>query len=70
MMSEQLKPCPCGKTPSKLLIGDGNTYRWRIISGDCCGEWMIESSRIEYPITDESIVKQCTNDWNNANRSE
>jgi len=65
-----LLPCPCGKTPEKLYIYEGSTYRWRIISGDCCGEWMIESSRIDYKATDSEIEKQCADDWNNANRGE
>lgn len=67
-MSELL-PCPCGKCPAKLTIQYGNTYRWRVISGDCCGEWMIESSRIEYNATPEQIEKQCIEDWNEASRS-
>lgn len=63
-----LLPCPCGKVPTKLNIQDGNTYRWRIISGDCCGEWAIESSRIEINSTPEQIEKQCATDWNNSSR--
>ena len=63
-----IKPCPCGKIPNNLCIAEGSTYRWRLISGDCCGEWMIESSRIDYQATDEQILKQCTDDWNGASR--
>ena len=65
----KLSPCPCGKTPTDLTIQEGSTYRWRYISGNCCGEWMIESSRIEYPATDEQIKEQCANDWNEAQRA-
>lgn len=67
-MSTQLKPCPCGKTPNELSIQEGSTYRWRIISGDCCGEWMIESSRIDYMADDEKVKQQCIDDWNRAER--
>jgi len=66
----KLMPCPCGKTPEKLAIQEGSTYRWRIISGDCCNHWMIESSRIDYMATDEDVEKQCINDWNESDRGE
>ena len=62
----KLNPCPCGKTPTKLNIQDGDTYRWRVISGDCCGTWMIESSRIAYQADSKTIEKQCIDDWNEA----
>jgi hypothetical protein len=64
-----LNPCPCGKRPTKLTINDGSTYRWREISGDCCGTWMIESSRIDYQATDEQIERQCIDDWNDATKA-
>jgi hypothetical protein len=69
-MIAKLKPCPCGKTPTKLSIQEGSTYRWRIISGDCCGAWMIESSRIDYMADDEKVKQQCIDDWNNTERGE
>lgn len=66
---ETLAVCPCGKTPTKLIIQEGNTYRWRQISGDCCGEWEIESSRIEYQAKEDDVYKQCVEDWNEASRA-
>ncbi len=65
----KLKPCPCGKTPEKLNICDGDTFRWRIVSGDCCGEWMIEVKvpTLSKPI-DYDEYEWCCQDWNDAPR--
>ena len=37
-----LAACPCGKTPNKLHIAEGNTCKYAFVYGDCCGEWNIE----------------------------
>ncbi len=41
-MNAPLKPCPCGKTPTALLIVDGPTSRDAYVHGACCGMWEIE----------------------------
>jgi hypothetical protein len=66
---EALKPCPCGKVPEKLIISEGNTYRWRQISGSCCGEWEIESQRIPYQATETEVYELCAETWNQATRA-
>ena len=58
-----LNPCPCGKTPEKLQINDGSTYRWRWVSGDCCGEWSIEA-RVFYGDDEATVYEKCVNAWN------
>ena len=67
-MTQTLKPCPCGKTPTKLVIQDGSTYRWRLIAGDCCGQWMIESGRIALGSSDKQVELECIESWNKAMR--
>ncbi len=69
-MSEELKPCPCGKTPTALDIVEGDTFRWRIISGDCCGEWRVETrvTTIGENANPEHHYKQCVEAWNEAPR--
>lgn len=47
-----LKPCPCGKTPEKLVIQSPGG-KWSNVSGDCCGEWFIEA-KLWYHEKDEA----------------
>ena len=65
-MSE-LKACPCGTVPAKLGVMEGDTFRWRRVSGDCCGEWEIEF-RVN-PNAPKSIDKQAAEAWNAAPRA-
>lgn len=37
-----LKPCPCGQTPKRLHIYQGNCSKYAFAYGSCCGEWHIE----------------------------
>lgn len=72
-----LKPCPCGQTPTELCIEQGSTYRWRYVSGGCCGFWNIEV-KVNYgwlyaknlgANDEEEVKKICTSAWNNAPRA-
>lgn len=40
-MSE-IKPCPCGQTPTVLVFEEGQSSKWGLVRGSCCHEWMIE----------------------------
>lgn len=59
-MAEPLKPCPwCGRTPTELCLTEGSTYRWAIVTPDCCGDVMGEIRRSAYPAnlgTDEDKI--------------
>jgi len=67
-MSNELKKCPCGKVPDELFIAEGSTFRWRYVSGNCCGEWAIEA-RVESGLNDsEGIKHECMVAWNDACR--
>jgi len=65
-MSNELKKCPCGKTPDDLFILEGETFRWRKISGNCCDYWTVEA-RINGKTEDET-KQQCVEAWNDAPR--
>lgn len=41
--STDLLVCPCGEKPSKLSISETLSGKWIDVSGDCCGEWSIET---------------------------
>lgn len=62
-----LKKCPCGETPTKLHLTD-NGSKWAYISGDCCGEWMIEF-RTNYALIDSpKCMDLAIEAWNKATR--
>jgi hypothetical protein len=65
-----LKRCPCGEVPKGLVIDDGSTYRWRYVSGDCCGEWQIEAKVPPFTADpdDRDIYQACEDAWNEAPR--
>lgn len=68
--NSDLLPCPCGKTPKKLNISEGSTFRWRVISGDCCGDWEHECRvpTIGEAATPEGQLKACIEAWNDLPR--
>ena len=65
-MSE-LKACPCGKVPDELCVIEGETCRWRKVSGDCCGVWEIEF-RV-YSNDTKEINQDALAAWNAAPRA-
>lgn len=70
MVQATLKPCPCGKTPTRLSIGPGSTFRWRYVGGDCgCGwetEVRINTMR---PASEEEDYADCVRAWNEMERA-
>jgi len=66
----ELAPCPCGKTPERLIVdGEHAAPKWASVSGFCCGEWSIEF-RNQYKLTgsDESNALAAAA-WNAAPRA-
>jgi hypothetical protein len=65
-----LAACPCGKTPQELSITDaGQGGKWANVSGNCCGEWMIEF-RTNYENLDSDKCKALAVEaWNAAPRA-
>lgn len=62
-----LKPCPCGKTPTKVsVIGESRSKRM-YVSGNCCGEWHIEF-RADYETDLARIKALAEKAWNEAPR--
>lgn len=62
-----LKPCPCGKTPDRLLINDENPQKWSFVCGDCCNEWHVEF-RSNYAV-DDDLMYMAIESWNNIPRA-
>jgi hypothetical protein len=65
-MSE-LKPCPCGKTPSSLLLID-NGAKWAYATGDCCNEWHIEFRTMYNNLESDECMALAFYAWNSARR--
>lgn len=64
-----LKPCPCGNTPSGLLIEMQERAKYGQAMGDCCGAWIVEF-RNGYTKDNELTLKRAQDAWNNAPRQE
>lgn len=69
-MSEELKPCPCGETPTKLHVCDAaQGGKWAIASPDCCGEWETEFRTDYYALDSDECKKLAYEAWNRLPRS-
>jgi len=65
----RLAPCPCGKTPTRLVItGEHATPKWAQYHGDCCGEWIIEFRNQYNDLADDASTSLAEIAWNNASR--
>ena len=67
-MKVKLKPCPCGKVPTKLCISESNTSKWAYVSGNCCGEWNIEFRTGYYKLDSKDCMVFAIEEWNHAPR--
>lgn len=64
-----LKPCPCGRPIDDLFISHTNAGgKWAFVSGDCCGEWMIEFRANYLPLESDECKCLAREAWNNAPR--
>jgi len=65
----ELKRCGCGQVPTKLNVSEGSTFRWRHLTGNCCGEWQIEVRvpTLNIPV-DYDEYAWCCQEWNEATR--
>ena len=65
----KLKECPCGKTPTELIIADsGQGGRWADTMGDCCGEWEVEFRTQYNPFDSAECMELAIEAWNEAPR--
>ncbi len=65
-----IKPCPCGKTPTKLhCVDNGQGSKWAQASGDCCGEWSVEFRTGYFDLNSEKCQGYAIDSWNGAPRA-
>jgi hypothetical protein len=67
-MSNELKPCPCGKTPESLGLAD-NGAKWAYAYGDCCSEWHIEFRTQYHELDTDACMELAIVAWNESSRS-
>ena len=66
----ELKPCPCGETPSELSISDvGQGRKWANVAPNCCGEWSIEFRTMYKGFDTDECMALAVTAWNNAPRA-
>lgn len=66
--SPALLACPCGRPIDDLFVSDaGQCGKYMNVSGNCCGEWMIEF-RANYATGDE-LMALAREAWNSAPRA-
>ena len=66
-MTCKLHPCPCGKTPTMVIVNSGRV-KWAYVCGNCCNGWWREF-RADYA-TGEVLVAKAAKAWNEASRGE
>lgn len=67
---EKLKPCPCGETPINLCLEFGNTPKYALVSGDCCGLWLVEFKTKYYELNNNKCMELAIKAWNKTPRKE
>ncbi len=70
MTNEIIKPCPCGKTPTKLSLSyNGQGTKYAEASGSCCGEWMIEFRTGYHSLNSKECIELAIIAWNKTPRA-
>ena len=64
----KLKPCPCGKTPERLIIQPGPDCKYAFTAGGCCGEWFVEFRTHYKRIDSDACMRRAVREWNEARR--
>lgn len=65
--TREYEPCPCGKTPTEILINLPRGSKYGQAQGNCCGDWALEF-KAGFPKTNEELTTQAIDAWNNAPR--
>lgn len=69
-MSDKLKPCPCGKTPTKLVLEEGATSKYAYCGGNCCGSWLVEFPTGYAHVSSYAAMEMAIPAWNGARRND
>ena len=67
---DQLRPCPCGKTPERLIVhAEHSCPKWAWVTGSCCDGWGLEF-RNDYAWQDSpEQIQKATEAWNTMERA-
>ena len=64
-----LKPCPCGETPTELHLDTGNCSKYAYASGDCCNGWSVEFRTNYHTIAAPECMEIAVDCWNETKRN-
>ncbi len=64
----ELKVCPCGKIPDKLLLSHPHVGPYAYVVGSCCADWHVEFHTRRYDFQTSECLDYATKAWNNAKR--
>lgn len=71
MNEPQIACCPCGKTPTDLIVtGEYERPKWARVSGNCCASWEIEFRNGYLDLSEDEAQRLARRAWNNAPRAE
>ena len=66
---DELKPCPCGQTPTRLMVlAESRNPKWADCAPDCCDEWRVEFRNGYDDIASEESYRKAVYAWNDATR--
>ena len=63
-MNNELKHCPCGKTPERLIIEPGLSCKYAWACGSCCNEWSVEFRTDYKEIGSDACMALAVEAWN------
>jgi len=70
-MNEPLAPCPCGQTPTDIIIQQGGEgCKYALVCGNCCNEWMVEFRTGYHELDTAECRALALAEWNAAPRGE
>ena len=66
---QELKPCPCGKTPTNLCVIEGSSCKFAFVTGNCCGEWHVEFRTDYTDLDSDECYGLAVSAWNETVRA-
>lgn len=69
-MASELKPCPCGETPNRLLTSKSPSGRVGYASASCCTWWQVSFGAYGIDLWSDDFKEIAQIAWNSAPRKE
>ena len=63
-----LNPCPCGETPTALIVECEDRAKWGRVAGNCCNDWIVEFRNGYAAEGSAESMERAAEAWNSAPR--